>query len=96
MSILVKKQKLEEDILEMQKLVTDLVKVMKSMKVVPGGRKGKEDASKNQVSPEHIQFLLQTALRADNIILNIQNLLNICTNHNFFLQRQLQLRSCQM
>ena len=96
MSILVKKQKLEEDILDMQKLVTDLVKVMKLMKVVPGGRKGKEDASKNQVSPEHIQSLLQTALRVDNIILNIQNLLNHCNNHNFFLQRQLELRSSQM
>ncbi len=96
MSICVKKQKLEEDILDMQKDIIDLARVIKLMKVIPGGNKARRDVSRNEVSPEHVQFLLQTSLSIDNIILKIQNLLNRCSNHSFFLQRQLELKTCQI
>ena len=73
MSILMKKQKLMDDILEMQKDIGAIVKTMRVMKITPGGRKSKEDT--NQLSVEHIKFLLRTFLTFDTLILNLQNLL---------------------
>ena len=89
-----KKQKLMDDILEMQKDIGAIVKTMRVMKITPGGRKSKEDT--NQLSVEHIKFLLRTFLTFDTLILNLQNLLNRCITHSFFLQKQLELRSYQM
>ena len=96
MSIIVKKEKLEEDVSDIQKIVSALVKATKSVKRIPGGRKAKTDAAKNEVNPRDVQLLLQATHSIDNLILEIQNLLNRCTNHSFFLQRQLELRRCQM
>ena len=96
MSILMRKQELKEDILEMQKDIANLVKIIRMIKMIPGNRKGKEDASKNQLSVEHVQSLLRTFHNLDNLILNLQNLLNRCGNQSFYIQQQLKLKSYQI
>ena len=95
-TILMKKEKLEEAISEMQKDMAVITKIVRLMKIIPTGRKGKDDVSKNQLSTEHVQSLLRAFLNLDNLILNLQNLLNRCTTHSFFLQKQLELQSYQL
>ena len=59
------------------------------------GRKGKADAARNAVRPEDIVTMRQTSHSIDHLLLKVQHLLNRATAHNFFIQRQLELRSHQ-
>ena len=82
----------KKEMKEMQKDNATLVKIIKMIKMIPGNHKGKEDASKNQVSVEHVQSLLRTFHNLDNLILNLQNLLNRCGGQSFYIQQQLKFK----
>ena len=92
-AIVTKIEKIENDIMEMQKILTMLLKVMSVMKKKQLGKKS--DLAKNLIGRDNINALLQSGHQSDNLILKIQNLLNHCSSNSMFVQRQLELRSYQ-
>ena len=95
LSVVVKQEKLQNDILEIEKTIGRILKTTATMRKQKFGRKGKADAARNAVRPEDIVTMRQTSHSIDHLLLKVQHLLNRATAHNFFIQRQLELRSHQ-
>ena len=88
LSVFAKQEKMENDIGDMVKTVASLKESMRMLRKNHRGRK-----ALNKLETEDIQTLLQISLTIDNLILKIQNQLNRCNSHNFFIQRQLELQN---
>ena len=95
LSIIAKQDKLETDLFEMDKVMSKLLKEVREMRKKHFGNKAKSDATKNKVQSEDILSILQESQNLDQLMLKIQNLLNRCSAHSFYIQRQLELRSYQ-
>ena len=83
--------KLEEDALDLQKTISSLLKVMKTVKKIPASRRPNEN-----FDAKDVQMLLQATQSIDHLVMEIQHSASRCTNNSFFLQRKLELRRSQL
>ena len=88
-----KEEVMEDDVLQMEKILASLSKILHLMKKKQFGRG--RDLSRNRIEPDHLNALLHSMHHVDNLILKIQNLLNRCSTHSLFIQRQLELKNFQ-
>ena len=93
-SIFAKQDVMENDVLQMQKLLGELSKILLQVKKKQFGRKG--DMARNRIEADHLNNLLQYMHSIDNLILKVQNLLTRSSTHSLFIQRQLELRNFQI
>ena len=93
-SIVAEQEVMENDVLQMQKLLGELSKILLQVKKKQFGRKG--DMARNRIEADHLNNLLQYMHSIDNLILKVQNLLTRSSTHSLFIQRQLELRNFQI
>ena len=93
-SIVAKEEVMENDVLQMQKLLGELSKILLQVKKKQFGRKG--DMARNRIEADHLSNLLHSMHSIDNLILKVQNLLTRSSTHSLFIQRQLELRNFQI
>ena len=93
-SIVAKEEVMEKDVVQMQKLLGELSKILLQVKKKQFGRKG--DMARNRIEADHLNNLLQSMYSIDNLMLKVQNLLTRCSTHSLFIQRQLELRNFQI
>ena len=93
-SIVAEQEVMENDVLQMQKLLGELSKILLQVKKKQFGRKG--DMARNRIEAPHLNNLLQYMHSIDNLILKVQNLLTRSSTHSLFIQRQLELRNFQI
>ena len=89
LSIVSKHQAIEDDVNEILKMIQSLLKLIVCMRKKQFGK----TLAKKGLQPSNIQFLLSGSYQIDNSILKIQQLLDRCGSHLFFLQRQLLLET---
>ena len=93
-SIVAKEEVMGKDVVQMQKLLGELSKILLQVKKKQFGRKG--DMARNRIEADHLNNLLQSMHSIDNLMLKVQNLLTRCSTHSLFIQRQLELRNFQI
>ena len=93
-SIVAEQELMENDVLQMQKLLGELSKILLQVKKKQFGRRG--DMARNRIEADHLNNLLHSMHSIDNLILKGQNLLLRCSTHSLFIQRQLELRNFQI
>ena len=91
-SLVGKRQRLEDDLHEMENVLTSLLNVVTVMGKKQMGRRF--DLARDILPDDNINALLQSSQHVDDLLLKIQNLLNRCTAYSNFLQHLLMLRSC--
>ena len=79
-SIFAKQDVMENDVLQMQKLLGELSKTLLQVKKKQFGRKG--DMARNRIEADHLNNLLYSMHSIDNLILKVQNLLTRCSTHS--------------
>ena len=95
LSVVVKQEKLQNDVIEMEKTIRKILKTTSTLRKQKFGRRGKADAAKNTVCPDDILSIRQASHSIDHLLLKLQHLVYRSSAHNFFIQRQLELRSHQ-
>ena len=81
----------QKDLMEMEQILSMLLKVIGVMKSRQLGRRN--DLAKDKMLNENIYALLQSAHHMDALLLTIANLLDRCVNHSAYIQRLLRLRT---
>ena len=93
-SIVAKQEVMENNIVQMQKLLGELSKILLQVKKKQFGRKG--DMARTRIEADHLNNLLQSMHSINNLMLKVENLLTRCSTHSLFIQRQLELRNFQI
>ena len=94
LSVVAKEEVMENDVVQMEKLLATLGKILVLMKKKQFGRR--RDMARNKIESDHLSALLHSMHHVDNLILKIQNLLNRISSHSLFIQHQLELRNFQL
>ena len=81
---------IEKDGKEVIKLLYRLCKIVGCMRRKQFGRSS--DLAINKIEDDNLAKLLQSAHDVDKLILDIQHLLNQCSAHSTYVQKQLHLR----
>ena len=96
LSVVSKHEEMINEIRDMEKNVSKLLKEATQLRRKFLGNRGKKsDVAKNKINSEDIISILQDSQNLDNLILKIQNLLHKCNTLSYYIQRQLELRNYQ-
>ena len=91
LSIVAIEEVMENDVLQTEKLLEELSKILLQVKNKQFGHKG--DMARNRIEADHLNALLHSNHNIDNLVLKIKNLLTRCSTHSLFIQCQLELRN---
>ena len=92
LSLVSKIDMVQKDFMEMEHMLSMLLKVISVMKSKQLGKRA--DLAKDKIPNENIHTLLQSMHHVDNLLLKIGNSLDRCVNHSAYIQRLLWLRRC--
>ena len=95
LSIVTKHEEMLNDIREMEKNVSKLLKDTIQLRKKFFGNRGKSDMARNKINSVSIASILQESQNLHILILKVQNLLHRCSAISHYIQRQLELRNCQ-
>ena len=89
LSIVSKYEEMVNELRDLEKNVSKLLKDAAQLRKKFFGSKAKSDASKNKINSTDILNILQESQNLDSHILKIQHLLHRCNALSYYIQRQL-------
>ena len=93
LSIVSKYEEMISDLRDLEKNVSKLLKDSTQLRKKFFGSKTKSDVTKNKISSENIQSILQDCQNLDSHILKIEHLVHNCNTLNYYIQRQLEIKN---